>query len=128
MREVFKNIILKCFLLLMAFQILNQSIDAIDFQPIYTSNNIGNFNDINSVTEYVSEIILGNTNAFPEFQKTPTSKTFHSFKHISLKIFDAREFTFEPQAYLDVLSFAFPLDEQYSFQFSKEINPPPPKA
>ncbi len=112
----------------MAFQILNQSIDAIDFQPIYASNNIGNFNDINSVTEYVSEIILGNTNAFPEFQKAPTSKSSHSFKHISLKIYEPRIFTFEPQEYQAIISFAYPLDETYSFLFSKDITPPPPKA
>lgn len=128
MKYALKNIALKCFLLLMAFQILNQSIDSIDFQPIYASNNIGNFNDINSVTEYISEIIIGKINAFPEFQKVPTSKSSHSFKHISLKIFEARVFTFEPQEYQDIVSFAYPLDETYSFLFSKDITPPPPKA
>ena len=112
----------------MVFQILNQSIDAIDFQPIYTSNNISNFNDINSVTEYVSEIILGNTNTFPEFQKIPNSKNSHSFKHISLKIFEARVFTYEPKQCNVIVSFAYPLDETYSFHFSKDITPPPPKA
>lgn len=110
----------------MALQILNQSIDAIDFQPAFTSNNIGNFNDLNSVAEYVSEIMLGHKDAFPEYQKTPTSKSFHTFKHINMKIFEPRMFVPELQQYQDITSFAYPLDEHYSFQFSKEINPPPP--
>ena len=70
----------------MAFLILNQSIDTIDFTPIRTASGLGDFNDINSGTEYLSEIVFGIKDLFPEFQKKSTSKQSQSAKHISIKI------------------------------------------
>ena len=125
-----KNIILKLFLLLIAFQILNQSIDAIDFQPIYTANSIGNFNDMNSATEYISEIVFDIKDAFPEFQTVDTThrKASQSIKHVNNKLFQAQTFCYIQGYFITDVSFAYPLDERYSFLFSKDINPPPPKA
>ena len=127
---VLKNISLKFILLLLAFQILNQSFDAIDFQPIYTANAIEDFNDINSATEYISEIILGNKDAFPEFETTNNSqnKAAQSLKHVNLKLFQPQTISFIPNTFVTVVSFAYPLDETYTFLFSKDINPPPPSA
>ncbi len=114
----------------MAVQILNQSFDAIDFQPICATNTIGDFNDINSATEYISEIVLGNKDAFPEFQQTQSGshKSSQTFKHFNIKLFQPTVLTVAPVTYATVLSFAYPLDETYSFLFSKDITPPPPKA
>lgn len=115
----------------MALQILNQSIDAIEFHPILVSNTSHNtFNDINSATEYISEVVLGHKDAFPETtHKLPKQKTTQSLKHTSIKIYEPKplNFTLEQQ-FVTVVSVAFPLDEKYCFLFSKDITPPPPKA
>jgi len=115
----------------MALQILNMSVDSIEFHPldnITASTDLGDFNDINSATEYISEILLGHKNAFPEFSKKPGSKQSQSFKHIDIKKYPSASFTLNHQQFAEVTSFAYPLDEQYSYLFSKEINPPPPKC
>lgn len=130
MKETLKNIILKSFLLIIAFQILNQSIDAIDFQPICTANSIADFNDINSATEYISEIVLGNKDAFPEYQTQSSShrKAVQSLKHVNIKLFQPQTPCCIPHQFIEVVTFAYPLDERYSFLFSKDITPPPPKV
>ena len=130
MNFALKNITLKCFVFFMALQILNQSIDAIDFQPICAANSIADFNDINSATEYISEIVLGNKDAFPEYQTQSSShhKAAQSFKHVNIKLFQPQPHCYIPNQFIDIVTFAYPLDERYSFLFSKDITPPPPKV
>lgn len=129
MEILFKKVALNCLLLFMAVRILNQSFDAIYFQPIIINNAIGDFNDINSATEYISEVILGNKDAFPEFQESRSDqhKASQSFKHSNIKVFQPVAVASAPLTYITVLSFTYPLDETYSFLFSKDITPPPPK-
>ncbi len=112
----------------MAFQILNQSIDTIDFSPMRTVNCIGDFNDINSGTEYLSEIVFGIKDLFPEFQKKNTSKQSQSFKHISIKIVEPRAIDILIKCYTSNVVFAYPTDEKHNFLFLKDVTPQPPKA
>lgn len=115
----------------MALQILNQSIDAIEFHPMLANNASHNtFNEINTATEYISEVVLGHKDAFPEIaHKLPKQKTTQSLKHSTIKIYEPKPFNFTlEQPFVTVVSVAFPLDEKYSFLFSKDITPPPPKA
>ena len=114
----------------MALQILNQSIDTIEFHPIYVANSIADFNDINSATEYISEIVLGNKDAFPEYQTESSNhnKSAQSFKYVNIKLFQPQTICYIPNHFIEIVTFAYPLDERYSFLFSKEITPPPPKA
>lgn len=116
--------------MLIALQILNQCTDAIDFLPIYTTNSITDFNDINSATEYISEIVLGNKDAFPEFQTKSSGhhKSAQSFKHLNIKLHQPLTISFIPNTFVTVVLFAIPLDETYSFLFSRDITPPPHKA
>ena len=109
----------------MAALVLNQSIDEIEFQPISMSGNIGNFNDLNSVVEYISEIVLGHKDTFPEFQKDGSHKQSVSYKHIYPKTFNLADEIIEPFQPNAQMDFSFPLDEKYSFLFSKEIIQPP---
>ena len=119
------NILCKTFLVLMAALVLNQSIDEIEFQP-FENNSIGNFNDLNSAVEYDSEIILGNKDVFPEFKKEATSKHSSISKHIvSSKMFEPIFSLVAPTHFITIRTFSFPLDEKYSFLFSKEIIQPP---
>jgi hypothetical protein len=125
-----KHITTKCLLLILAIQILNLSVDAIDFHPFYSANSTANtdFNDINSEAEYISEIVLGYKDAFPEMQKQGEQKNTQSIKHTVIKIYEPKPLCFNiEQRFITVVSFSFPLDEKYSFLFSKDITPPPPK-
>ena len=72
--------------MLLALQIFNLSVSVIDFQPIYASASLyEEFNDLDTVIEYISEILLDYKNSFPEPEK-PASNTQASFeKHVSLK-------------------------------------------
>lgn len=114
----------------MALQILNLSVDAIEFHPLITnhSNDIGDFNDLNSAIEYVSEIILGHKDAFPEFDKQADSKQSQSFKHIDMKKYASNPFSIEHHSFEVFVSYRYPINEQDFPLYVKEINPPPPKA
>ena len=119
------NILSKCFLILVAILVINESIDEIEFQPIVMSGNIGYFNDLNSAVEYISEIILGHKDLFPEYQQTGHKTKASSYKHINPKTIACHEaivMTFQ-----SILSsnFSFPLDEIYTFLFSNENIQPP---
>ncbi|MFC4232399.1 hypothetical protein ACFOW1_10885 [Parasediminibacterium paludis] len=125
-----KHIISKYLLFILAIQILNISVDAIDFHPIYNPHSTANsdFNDINSAVEYISEIVLGYKDAFPEIQKQGEQKNTQSIKHNVIKIYEPKPFHFSvDQQFITVVSFVYPLDEKYSFLFSKDVTPPPPK-
>ena len=112
----------------MAFQILNQSIDIIEFTPISSVNSIADFNDINSGTEYFSEIIFGFKDLFPEFQKKKDNKQSQTAKHITIKLLQPSILLVPQKACSVVIQFAYPTDEEHSFLFLKDITPRPPEA
>ena len=126
MLKTINHIFLNCFLLLIAIQILNLSIDAVDFTPLKCNTGKA-FNYYNSAIEYIAETI-SQKNIFPEFPKKP-SKESQQFKHIGFKIFQPTNQNQQALAALTPANtFAVLLNEQYRFQFYKEINPPPPKV
>ena len=125
MTKAIKNIILKSFLVLMAALVLNQSIDEIEFQPLLMSSNIEYFNDLNSAVEYIAEIVLGHKDMFPEFQKNGQHKQSSTCKHVNPKAFNLIEALVVPEKYIENFKFAYPLDEKYTFLFSREIIQPP---
>ncbi|MBY0479807.1 MAG: hypothetical protein K2Q21_00525 [Chitinophagaceae bacterium] len=126
MKTIVLHIVSRSFILLLALQILNLSVNSIDFKPFETTN-LTEFNDINTITEYVSEIVLGHTNAFPEFAKK-TQKQSQLQKHLTIKMLNKDAF-FEPIAFATApLQFCAAIKETYLFDFYHEINPPPPKA
>ena len=117
------------FLLLVALQILNTGLFAQDFTVSASANQ----NIINSVTEYVAEVVLNKGNVFPEhpLHNTKHHKHSHSFllkvqqyvlfKHIP----STTSFTFYEQN----------IAAKYVFQNNIrlqdvifDITPPPPKA
>jgi len=112
----------------MAIQIINMSIDAVEFQPIATTVTIGDFNYLNSMTEYVTEIVMGMKDAFPEFQKESSSTKSQIVKHISIKLFENNSTPTESVFSIRNNTFIVPLKESYKYLYLREINPPPPKA
>ena len=108
-------------------QILNLSIYAHEFVQSRAQHSIGNLNEINSVVEYIAEIVLDNTNALPEFQKAG-HKDLQFHKHLSTKLLAIIERQELKILVTPAHIFSYPLNDDYSFLFCKEINPPPPKA
>jgi len=120
-RGAFANL----FLILMSALILNQGIDEINFTPIFANNDIGNFNDLNSAVEYISEIILGHKDVFPEFQKEGKHKQGSCFKSISMKTFSVYSILYVPTYFSVEPTFGLNHTENYTFLFYKEIKQPP---
>lgn len=106
-------------------QTLNLSINSIDFQPIGSAN-FSEFNDLNSITEYVDEIILGHTNSFPEASQKE-QKQAQLQKHTDIKFYNAFSCYITETQSVEISSFEFPVNEKYKYLFFREINPPPPK-
>ena len=117
----------KFFLTVVALQIFNLSIYA-QFNPVQSGNTMGDFNSIDSVAEFVAETILHHTNAFPEFEKQGTHKDQHAHKNFSFQLFNDLQKPSTSQVYVLQKSSINSLNEEYSYRFFKEINPPPPKA
>ncbi len=109
----------------MSALVLNQCVDEIEFQPLIACNEIGNFNDLNSAVEYISEVVFGHKDLFPEFTKGGRSKQSSCFKHITSKIFERQFLLIPPPEEIIISSFTYPLDEKYTFLFSREIIQPP---
>lgn len=128
MKKFITNILTKGLIVLIAIQIINLSIDGVDFQPMASKVVIADFNYLNSLTEYVSEIVLGHKDAFPEFQKESSSSKSQIIKHLSLKLFQHENLVNKTSYPVKGTSFIVPLTEDYKFCYFREINPPPPKA
>lgn len=122
-----KNITTKLIIAIIALQIINMSVDTNDFKPLLCNNAISDFNYLNSMAEYVTEVIMKKTDAFPEFFKHNGTQS-QSLKHIDIKLYQPIEFYVLNVHNIVVEGLVFHYDDTHSYQFCKEINPPPPKA
>lgn len=111
----------------MAIQVLNLSIYSQAFIPIETHQTIGYFNEINSIMEYVAEIMLHHKNAFPENgNSNPNDLQMH--KHGPVDLYAGVEkITLRYTKQENCIPAHF-FSNNYHYLFCKEINPPPPKA
>ena len=113
-------------LLVLALQIMNMSVNAIDFTPI-ASTDIHDFNDLNTFTEYFAEVVFGHINAFPESIHKEQKQT-QLQKHITVKLVTNPP-AFHVSAGSDLnAGYLSPRNENGTLAYSREINPPPPKA
>ena len=127
MKLALKNLLTKALIAIIALQIINLAIDTAEFQPLEYAFAIGEFNYFNSITEFVAEAILGNKDAFPEFQKERTASKSQMAKHLSLKIFGNSTDEINANFTACKSPFIVLLKEKYAYIFFNEINPPPPK-
>ena len=111
---------------IVALQILNVSIYAQDINMLQQRNVLSYSNEINSITEYVGEIVLKHNNAFPEYPNDG-HKEIQFSKHIDLNLFSFQHFKVQPTLKI-YTAYLYPYKIDYNFLFFKEINPPPPKA
>lgn len=112
-------------------QILNVGLFAQEFPPNPTISN--NLNIINSVTEYIAEVVLNKADAFPESHNNPSSK---HHKHNHSLLYKVQQFNLINLPYSSMLSFnfrAYTKNRFYALDFnllptmSFDITPPPPK-
>lgn len=121
-----KLLLAKLLALVVAIQILNLSICVQDFKELPAKHSIGEFNEINSVVEYVAEIILEHDNAMPE-GKHSSHKDLQAHKHIDFKKAPVSKPANMQNEIAAAINYSYPIKDSYSFLYYKEINPPPPK-
>lgn len=111
-----------------ALQVLNLGLFVQDFQQLSSSSTtISDNNIINSVFEYVSEVVLKNANAVPESNNN-ADRNFQANKHFTVKIIQLQDYKIIISPVAVISKQDFPLTDTYTYLFSSEINPPPPKA
>lgn len=117
---------IKVVLLVVAVQILNLSVYGKSF---HTSELTNESNQIDSMVEYLAEVVLDFKNVFPENGSTHNHQTHtnHQLKHESIKLVNVRK-NAEVKAYCATVIKTYPVKEDYKYLFAREINPPPPKA
>lgn len=112
---------------IVALQILNIGLFVQDFESLASYSSISDHNIINSVVEYVSEVVLNKINALPE-NNNKSNKDLQAHKHCTVKMIELQKsFIAIPMASGDSKSHSS-LTQNYYYRFYKEINPPPPKA
>jgi hypothetical protein len=111
--------------LVVALQLLNLSIYAQGFTPIYAEDGTCDTNISETVVEYVVEVVLGHKDAIPE--QSQHHKDLHFHKHASFQAISLAAYHL-PEPSTQSAANAGPLDESYNCLYHCEINPPPPKA
>jgi len=124
--QTVRSYITRFITLLVALQLLNLSIYAQDFKPIYDEAGSDETNITETVTEYVVEVLLGHKNAIPE--QSQHHKDLHFHKHISFKAISVSSDYHLDHFQLNCSGSTIPLLESYRYLYLQEINPPPPKA
>ena len=125
MRYISKHIT-RVITLLVALQLLNLSIYAQDFKPIYNEAGSDETNITETVVEYVIEVMLGHTNAIPEQKQQ--HKDLHFHKHVSFKAISFARTEILSASQLNVAKLPVLLHEKFKDLYFQEINPQPPKA
>ena len=114
----------------MALQVINLSIDSVDFDPVEIADYSSfNFNYFNSLIEFVSESVMGYVNAFPEYQnESNQNKSQLSGKHISIKLYQTEVIVYLTQYEIISNNYTTETKDRYQYLFFEEINPPPPEV
>ena len=118
--------IARLLLVIVATQVLNVSVYPDMLQWTRTDNSAKLSNEMDSVVEYVTEIVLGHENAFPEYAHKHHKDLQVHKQAINLYSEEMRENG--PGVPFIQCSIEWHTPNQYSYQYYKEINPPPPKA
>lgn len=123
----------KIILILVSLQVLNVGLFA---QNITESNLLPNQNVINSVTEFLHEIVLNKTNQYPENNKKDHQNQHHKSQHNShIKNFSVK-FSCPKTNFITGIHYVanytkqkfLLLNENAYSEIIFEITPPPPKA
>jgi hypothetical protein len=122
----YKKYIVRFITLVVAIQLLNLSIYAQDFKPIYTAVNSTETNITETIFEYIFEVVFDQKNAIPE--QSQHHKDLHFHKHISFKAIGISKLFPLPALVNTKSAVLIPLSESFAYMYKQEINPPPPKS
>lgn len=122
----FQNHISRFVAFVIAFQILNMSIDSPSAQMPAAIPNADDFNYIDTYVEFVTEVILKYDNAIPE-TKNREQKELQMQKQFELVFQKIEPITISFSS-LEIKNQFISYGDKYTFQFINEINPPPPKV
>ena len=113
-------------LVIVAIQVLNVSVypDILQWTRTETASNLPN--EMDSFVEYVTEILLGHKNAFPEYAHKH-HKDLQTHKQ-AISLYSEEVCDKNAEVPFIQRSIEWLTADQYSYQYYKEINPPPPKA
>jgi hypothetical protein len=103
------------------------SIQAHPANEVMLANSYQDNNRIDDAVEYVVEILLHKKDAIPEDKHPKQDRSFHT-KNIDFKLVVPQYHAIIPTLTVVELRKPFSNYKVYSYQFSTEINPPPPKA
>lgn len=120
----FKTRLIKFSALIIAFQILNMSIDSPNAIQDNHYKIPGNFNYIDTYVEYISEVICKHENAIPE-QGKRHQKQWQQHKLQQVICDNMRSTNKIVISCQSLRNTFFNLHDKYAYQFSKEITPPP---
>ena len=120
--QLVKRGITKLTALIIAFQVLNMSIDSPNAKQ---DNSIAtdNFNYIDTYVEYVAEIVMKYENAIPESGKRQQKQMPHKTYQVICE--EVKEPANTLAFYWCQQKIFFNYCDQYAYQFIKEISPPP---
>jgi hypothetical protein len=124
--HIAKKHIVRFITLVVAMQLLNLSIYAQDFKPIFNEAGSDETNITETFVEYIVENVLGHKNAIPE--QSQHHKDLHFHKHISFKAISTFSSMGLPDRQKNNAVAAVRLQQSYDYLYLQEINPPPPKA
>jgi hypothetical protein len=121
----FNKHIIRLITLIIALQLLNLSIYAQDFTPIYNNQGTTETNISETIVEYVIEIVLGHTGAIPE--QSQHHKDLHFHKHVSYKAIGFEKTVLLSDSQINIAKLPIPIQESFKDLYHQEINPQPPK-
>lgn len=117
-------------MIIVVLQLLNIGLFSQNIPVEITSRNMGSSNIINSVTEYIAEVVLKKKDAFPENNnqsQDKSSSATHAFsKILAFNLFQIPTLIFTFNTEIQVAFFGIYKDK-YNPAFVFEITPPPPK-
>ncbi len=125
--QAFKLHISRFIILIVAIQLINLTIQAHPANEVMLTNSYQDENRIDNAVEYVLEILLEKKDAIPEDKHQKQDHFFHC-KAIDFKLVVPQYNAIAPTLTVVEMRKPFSNYKVYSYQFSTEINPPPPKA
>jgi hypothetical protein len=124
--KTFRFYIAKILTFLVAFQILSLGLFVQDFEAMATSAVSPEVNIINTIDEFIAEVVLQHQNAVPE-PKEHSKKDIQIHKHADYKVNEIIRPSVTPVTPTSSSTTLSSFTEQYDYQFFEDIIPPPPK-
>lgn len=97
-----------------------------EFEPIVSSPVTPELNIINTIDEYIAEVVLHHKDAVPEVREH-SKKDIQVHKHAVLKLINISRPAIACQCKGILNSHSIGFSDTYNYQFFEDITPPPPR-